>query len=128
MPIKPPKRTKEEVIVAIQRGYTITSAAAILGVERVTLRGYIRRWQEVRDALAAKREEIADNAELALRLAVTQGQPWAIMFALRTLRKEIFSERTEVTGERGEPIRIIEVERAYPRLLPAPRHDDTEVR
>lgn len=99
---KPPRYTVKAVIDAINRGYTPTGAATILGCHADTVRNYADRYPTVRAALKAKRKELVDLGEIGLRAAIVRGEGWAIAFALKTLGKdEGYVERAEIE-HRGE--------------------------
>lgn len=107
MPAGRPKRySTEQVIEALTltKG-TITHAARHLGCGPQTVYNYCERYPSVAAAKKHQVAELVDTAQLQLWSAVQRGQPWAIMFVLKTLGKdEGFSERTEVTGANGGPI------------------------
>ena len=99
-----PRHKLEDVLTAVETGTTITGAARVLGVTRMTMHNYRKRWKSVDDAILAKRHELVDLAESGLRLAVIRQDPWAVTFALKTLAKDVYSERIEHTGEEGKSI------------------------
>ena len=80
----------------------ITLAAKRLGCAPNTVRRYVREYAACRQALEDARAEMGDTAELKLYKAVTDGEPWAITFYLKTLGKDRgYTERQEVTGKDG---------------------------
>jgi hypothetical protein len=100
-----PKHDLETVLKAVEKGITASGAARLLRVTRQTMMRYRRKWKAVDEAILAKRRELVDLAEMGLRKAVLEGEPWAVTFALRTLGKdEGYSERHEVTGANGGPV------------------------
>ncbi len=106
-----PRHRLEDVLTAIEKGITVTGAARVLGVTRMTMHNYRKRWKSVDDAILAKRHELVDLAESGLRLAVVRQDPWAITFTLKTLAKDVYSERVEHAGVPDAPIEFIEVTR-----------------
>ena len=102
--------TLEEVLEAVDKGKTKTGAAKLLRVTWQTVDNYCKRWKAVDVAFKVCRREMVDLAEMGLRGAVLRGEPWAVTFALKTLGKDQgYTERTEVSGPEGGPIRITEV-------------------
>lgn len=100
-----PAHTIEEVLAAIEKGFTRTGAAKVLGVSRQTVVRYGRRWKAVNDLLDQKKRELVDYGQMSLRTAVLNGDPWAVQFVLKTLGKdEGYVERQEVTGRDGTPL------------------------
>lgn len=99
--------TVDQVIDAIKAGHTPKGAAAVLGCCPDTVRNYAVRYPSVKKALDTERKDIVDMAETGLRAAVERGEAWAIAFALKTLAKDIYSERQEVSGANGEPLEIV---------------------
>ena len=97
--------TTEQVIAAIQKGYTPTGAASLLGCHPQTIRRYAKRHPTVKEALLAERRCIVDYAEQGLRAAVIRGDAWAVALALKTLGKNRgYVERQELTGRDGEAL------------------------
>jgi len=88
-----------------------TAAARRLGCDRTTVQNYCNRYPTVERAFEEERQAIADWAESGLRDAViTMREPWAIKFALATLRKDIYSQQIEQvhTGKVEYMIKVIE--------------------
>ena len=53
------------------------------------------------------REELVDIAEIRLRVAINNGEPWAIALVLKTMGKNRgYTERHEITGADGDSIII----------------------
>lgn len=118
--------TADQVIEALNRGYTALGAAQLLGCDAQTIRNYAAKYPTVDRALRAKRREMVDLAEMGLRGAILRGEGWAIMGVLKTLGKdEGYSERHEVTGKDGNGLRIAieyvdaEIDAATPARRPA---------
>lgn len=95
--------TVQQVIDAIDKGHTPTGAASVLRCHPDTVRNYADRYPTVKKALLSARAEIVDLAEIGLRAAVVNKEPWAIAFALKTLARETYSERQEVKAEISGP-------------------------
>lgn len=101
------KHTLPEVLEAVEKGITVAGTARVLGCDRKTVQNYARRWKAVAEALEAKRHELVDLSEMALRGAVLRGEPWAVAFALRTLGKDRgYSERHEVVNK-AETLEVV---------------------
>lgn len=118
--------TADQIIEALNRGYTALGAAQLLGCDAQTIRNYAAKYPTVDRALRAKRREMVDLAEMGLRAAILRGEGWAIMGVLKTLGKnEGYSERHEVTGKDGNSLRIAieyvdaEIDAATPARGPA---------
>lgn len=109
--------TVGQVIEAIGKGHTPTGAAALLKCHSDTVRNYADRYPTVKAALVAQRREIVDLAEIGLRAAVIRAEPWAVAFALKTLAREMYSERVEHAGEDGGPV-VIQVKYGRDRSEP----------
>lgn len=97
-----------EVIEAIRKGHTPAMAAGLLKCNADTVRNYADRYPTVKAALLSERKAIVDYAENGLYGAVINREPWAIAFALKTLAKDIYTERHEVTGKDGGALEVIE--------------------
>lgn len=103
-----PRFTPDQVADALKetRGM-VYLAAKRLGCSHVTVQNYANRYAMVREALQTQRGQLIDTAELKLWHAVTEGESWAVLFALRTIGKDRgYVERQEVTGKDGEPVGI----------------------
>ena len=99
--------TAQEVIDALEKGYTCVGAGQLLGCSAETIRNYANKYPTVKVALKAKRRELVDLAEMSLRRAIVGGEGWAVALTLKTLgRDEGYVERQELTGANGGPLRI----------------------
>ena len=75
-------------------------AAKRLGISRSSIRNYAARHASVREAIEDERGRLGDAAELVLAKAVKAGEPWAVMFYLRTQGKSRgYTERIEVLSD-----------------------------
>ena len=100
--------TAEEVIQAIEDAHGIlTVAASKLGISRVTIWRYCKRYPTIQLAYETERDKWIDMAEGQLMKAVQKGSIPAIMFFLKTVgRNRGYVERQEV--EHGEiTLRIV---------------------
>lgn len=106
MPGKPQYTVKHMVRALTECKGLVSYAARRLGCSVRTVENYCTRHAAVRQARDDAREELVDLACLKLFDAAERGEPWAVMFTLRTLGKDRgFSERYEVTGKDGGPIK-----------------------
>ena len=97
----------ETVLAAIEKGYTKTGTATVLGVTWQTVDNYSKRWASVREALNNKRRELVDLGEVSLRRAIVAGEPYAVGLVLKTLGKDLgYTERQEISGPDGGPLDI----------------------
>jgi hypothetical protein len=89
----------------------VAAVARYFGVSRQAADQYMRRHRRLRKVANDCREVMRDNVESALYNAALAGEPWAVMFFLRTQAKERgYVERTELTGQEGRPIEeVVEV-------------------
>lgn len=101
------KLSLEDCITALKetRG-TIALAAEKLGVSFPTVNAMVEAHPELKAIIMTFRQRRGDIAELAFEKALAEGQPWAVALALRTLRKEHYTTREEVTGADGGPIEV----------------------
>ena len=99
--------TAQEVIDALEKGYTCVGAGQLLGCSAETVRNYANKYPTAKAALKAKRTELVDFAEMSLRRAIVGGEAWAVALTLKTLGKdEGYVDRTqnELRGEGGGPV------------------------
>ena len=74
----------------------VSEAATRLGCQRQTIYNAIERHPEIDEVVNGERELMLDKAELKLGEAVENGQPWAILFYLKTQGRERgYSEKRE---------------------------------
>lgn len=101
-----PRYSVEQMEIALRSTHGLVHAAAkALGCSPRTIRRYVRRHPQVKEAAAEASELRLDLAELRLDQAVQAGEPWAICFLLKTKgKKRGFTQRHEVTGADGDPI------------------------
>lgn len=101
------KYTADEVIDAIRRGHTASGASRLLGCVPQTVNNYAARMPTVAAELKEQRRQLIDLAELSLRKAVLEGQPWAVALVLKTIGKgEGYTERVELTGADGGTLQV----------------------
>ena len=99
--------TAQEVIDALEKGYTCVGAGQLLGCSAETIRNYANKYPTVMAALKAKRRELVDLAELGLRRAIVNGESWAIALTLKTLgRDDGYGDSLQLTGKDGGDIAI----------------------
>jgi hypothetical protein len=99
--------TEDEICDAIvQANGLIMVAARNLKLTRDAIYKRAKSSEKVKEAIKMAREELIDLAESRLRVAVLNGEPWAIQLALKTLGKERgYVERLENTGLDGGAIK-----------------------
>jgi len=100
------KFTAEQMVAALTetRGM-VYHAANRLGCSAQTVYNYVKRYATVRQAKEQAEGMMLDNAELALNSAILGGQPWAVMFVLKTKGKQRgYVERQEITGANAGPV------------------------
>lgn len=104
---RPERYTVQDIIDALEKGYTCVGAGQLLGCSAETVRNYARKYPTVDAALRAKRRELVDLAEMSLRRAIVNGEGWAVAMTLKTLgRNDGYVERQEVSGPDGGPVTI----------------------
>lgn len=97
--------TAQQMIDAIEDGYTCAGAGKLLGCTAKTVRNYAGKYPSIKEALRAKRAELVDLAEMSLRRAIIAGEPWAVSLTLKTLgREDGYGENLQLTGANGAPL------------------------
>lgn len=98
----------ERIIQALKDTNGLVSLAARkLGCTTQTIYTRAKKIAAVQQTIDECRVELVDHAELALRAAILDKQPWAVALTLRTLgRDRGYVERQEVTGDSGGPLTI----------------------
>lgn len=83
----------------------VTLAAKSLGVTPWAIWKRAKRDPKIQEAIKMAREEMIDLAESKLRIAILNGEPWAIALTLKTIGKDRgYVERVEQTGKDGDAI------------------------
>ena len=72
---RPERYTVQDIIDALEKGYTCVGAGQLLGCSAETVRNYAKKYPTVDAALRAKRRELVDLAEMSLRRAIVNGNP-----------------------------------------------------
>jgi len=89
-----------------KNGGAVYLAARELGCAPNTIYNRMERVPSIKQAVEDARGEVVDYAEQKLRLAILNGEPWAIAMALKTIGKNRgYVERQEVTGAEGGDIK-----------------------
>lgn len=90
-----------------QTGGLVSLAAKKLGCSTQTIVSRAKKEPEIQEAINTSREAIVDHAELALKAAVLDREPWAVQFVLRTLgRTRGYVEKSEVEENSNVTIRV----------------------
>jgi hypothetical protein len=77
-------------------------AARKIGCNPATIYNRMKSSTAIREACDNARGELIDISEQKLRIAVMNGEPWAVAMVLKTLGKSRgYVERQEVTGADG---------------------------
>jgi len=100
--------TNTRILEAVKKnGGAIYLAARELGCAPNTIYNRMEKSPDIRQAVEDARGEVVDYAEQKLRLAILNGEPWAIAMALKTIGKSRgYVERQEVTGAEGKALTI----------------------
>ena len=101
--------TDKRMLDAIKKnGGAIYLAARELGCAPNTIYNRMEKVPAMKQAVEDARGEVVDYAEQKLRLAVLNGEPWAVAMVLKTLGKHRgYVERQEVTGAESGPIELV---------------------
>lgn len=104
--VKYPEYTNAQVIAALESSAGIVSAAAMkLGCSGQTVRNYMAREAEIREARDNIREENLDLAETKLLMGIKSGNMTSVIFFLKTQGKARgYIEGREIQGPGGGPI------------------------
>ena len=100
------KFSNKSIIEAVQAvNGMIYLAARKLGCTPQTIYNRMEKNAQIREAVEMSRGEMIDIAEQKLRIAVMNGEPWAVAMVLKTIGKHRgYVERQEVTGAEGGAI------------------------
>ena len=100
--------TNKRMLDAIKKnGGAVYLAARELGCAPNTIYNRMKKTPALKQAVEDARGEVVDYAEQKLRLAILNGEPWAIAMALKTIGKHRgYVERQEVTGADGGAVMV----------------------
>ena len=100
--------TNTRMLEAVKKnGGAVYLAARELGCAPNTIYNRMKRVPSIKQAVEDARGEVVDYAEQKLRLAILNGEPWAIAMALKTIGKHRgYVERQEVTGADGGAVTV----------------------
>ena len=100
--------TNKRMLDAIKKnGGAVYLAARELGCAPNTIYNRMKKTPALKQAVEDARGEVVDYAEQKLRLAILNGEPWAIAMALKTIGKSRgYVERQEVTGADGGAVLV----------------------
>jgi hypothetical protein len=115
-----------EVVSALEQSHgLITIAAASLGCSRATIHNYARRYPTVAETLYWQRRELCDIAMHSLWQAVERGEPWSILFVLRTFGADRgYGDEPQTVS--GGPLVIETVAQRGPVIFQVVRPDEIE--
>lgn len=104
-----PKYTDKQITDALIATKGMVFIAAVrLGCSPDTVRKRVNDKPAVRAILDAERGKMGDTAELKLAQAITNGEPWAISFYLKTQAKDRgYTERIDITHSVQDEVRRI---------------------
>jgi lambda repressor-like predicted transcriptional regulator len=100
-PVRKPKHTPARIIAALKETKgRIFQVAQRLGVTSRTVRNYMERWPEVKEAIAEEKGLFVDMCETLLHGAALRGEPWAIKLVLERLGKDRgWNQKVELSHE-----------------------------
>ena len=100
--------TNTRMLEAVKKnGGAVYLAARELGCAPNTIYNRMEKTPALKQAVEDARGEVVDYAEQKLRLAILNGEPWAIAMALKTIGKHRgYVERQEVTGADGGAVLV----------------------
>ena len=100
--------TNTRMLEAVKKnGGAVYLAARELGCAPNTIYNRMEKTPALKQAVEDARGEVVDYAEQKLRLAILNGEPWAIAMALKTIGKHRgYVERQEVTGADGGAVMV----------------------
>lgn len=99
---------KDEDILGALRNSNglVVCAARELGCSTQAIYNHAKKNPEIIEEIEFQRSQLIGRAKLGLVNALDNDEAWAVMFTLKTLAKdEGFTERQEVTGANGGPLR-----------------------
>ena len=105
------------VLAGIRRKGNVTRACAAAKMRRETWYGWLQEDPALRaahnEAFVAGRENRGDYAEDKLADKVEEGDVTAIIFTLKSLRREIYGDKSvhELTGKDGAPLTVVFAQR-----------------
>ena len=99
-----PKIPTDKIVTALESTNGLVSLAARkLGCSPQAIYYRSKGTHSIAETIQNSREELVDQAELALRAAVLDREPWAIALVLKTLgRNRGYSEKPDPTGGERE--------------------------
>jgi alanine-alpha-ketoisovalerate/valine-pyruvate aminotransferase len=97
------KYSTQQIVDALESvNGMIYLAARKLGCTPQTIYNRMAKSGNIKEACENSRGELVDLSEQKLRMAVLNGEPWAVALVLKTLgKKRGYVERTELTGADG---------------------------
>ena len=112
-----PRYKRSQIEQALRAAYgNVTVAAGKLGVDRVTIYNYIKRYPDLEDVLDDARRGLVVLAEVAIGQMITEKQPAAVIFTLKTQgRSRGWIERIETHEVTSAEIDA-EIERELARM------------
>jgi hypothetical protein len=100
-------RTIEQYEQALREtGGLLALAARKLGLTYQAVHKRVNESPRLQALVKQCREELADTAEAKLKQAVLNGESWAVDKVLKSLRREIYGDKVQHTGEGGGAIKI----------------------
>lgn len=100
--------TIDEISEALRKNHGLLAPTAeSLHVTRQAIFLRLKKSAALQAVAEESRETVKDAAESALFKAITEGDAWAVQFALRTIgRDRGYADKHEVSGPGGGPIPI----------------------
>jgi hypothetical protein len=98
----------EDIVKALMESKgRVYIAAKMLGCSNDTIYRRSKKTKAIKDAMDKARGELLDEIEGGLFSSALKNEPWAVVFALKTIGKSRgYIERSELTGADGGPIKV----------------------
>jgi hypothetical protein len=102
---------RKQLEQALRANYgNVSVAAQKMGIDRTTVYNYVKRYPSVGKIIDDAREHLVDLAEASIGKMITEGNPAAVIFTLKTQgRGRGWIERMELehSGDQDKPIAIV---------------------
>jgi transposase-like protein len=108
MATKATKARKETILKALEEGHTVSFAAGLVGVHRVTVYKWRDSDPEFREAFDQAMQTGVDLLEAEARKRAVEGSDSLLMFLLKGKRPHEYRERYELEHRGGEqPVELV---------------------
>lgn len=105
-PTKKDKKTVKKLIEGFKRDYTVEEACAYAKISKQTFYNWLDNDKKFLDEIECAKYYLFQAAKNTIGHRISKGDKELAKWFLERRAKRLYAQRTELTGEEGEPVQV----------------------